>query len=187
MNAGHPRTIGIFGGSFNPPHVGHVLACHFALMAWGLDGMIVVPTFAHPFAKPMMAYDHRLAMTRLAFAHLGGAVEISEVEKELGGVSYTIDTVQELARRMPDVRLYLVVGSDVAGELPLWRDWDRLEQLVPPLVVPRMGVGEEGSEGLFLPRVSSSDLRRGFREGLDVGLAVPQAVKAYIDEHHLYR
>ncbi|PKO15335.1 nicotinate (nicotinamide) nucleotide adenylyltransferase [candidate division BRC1 bacterium HGW-BRC1-1] len=187
MTAVRPRAVGIFGGSFNPPHVGHVLACHFALMAWGLDGVVVVPTFAHPFAKPMAPYPHRLAMTRLAFAHLGAAVEISEVEKELGGVSYTVDTVQELAQRMPDVRLYLVVGSDVAEELPLWRDWDRLQELAPPLVVPRMGVVDDEDAGLFLPRVSSSALRDGLRNGQDVGLAVPQTVKEYIEANRLYR
>lgn len=188
MSAPAPR-VGVFGGSFNPPHVAHVLACHFALMAWGLDRVVVVPAFSHPFAKELAPFEHRLAMARLAFAHLGGTVEVSPLEGELGGVSYTVDTVRELARRNPGAALQLVVGSDVAGELHLWRDWEILRELAPPLVVPRMvaGSASEGQEGAFhLPAISSSEVRGALARGGDAGLALPRAVREYIARHGLY-
>lgn len=180
--------VGVFGGSFNPPHVAHVLACHFALMAWGLDRVVVVPAFSHPFAKELAPFDHRLAMARLAFAHLGAAVEVSPLEGELGGISYTVDTVRELARRIPGANLHLVVGSDVAGELHLWRDWETLRDLAPPLVVPRMVPGAAAEPGMtfHLPAISSSDLRGALAHGGDTGLALPRTVREYIALHNLY-
>jgi nicotinate-nucleotide adenylyltransferase len=104
-------NVGILGGSFSPPHMGHVLAAHYALMRWSLSKVLVIPSFAHPFSKPLPPFEHRLAMCRLAFKHLGSYAEICDIEQELGGVSYTIETVRELVRRNPDERYHLVVGG----------------------------------------------------------------------------
>ena len=95
------QSIGIFGGSFNPPHMGHVLACHYALLRWNLKKVIVVPSHAHPFGKPLPPFNDRLAMCRLAFGHLGANVEISEIEQEMEGISYTIDVVRKLVHLHP--------------------------------------------------------------------------------------
>lgn len=194
----------MFGGSFNPPHISHVLACLFALNAFPLDRILVIPNYRHPLDKALLPFSHRLAMTRLAFRHLEPWVEVSTVEEELGGISYTVDTLTELKRRMPGAVFRLIVGSDILVEVERWRRFDEVARLAPLLVVPRMlqpnggAAGEKARETgepaggqapgqLFLPAVSSTDIRRALAAGLDPGPAVPLAVRDYIRRHRLYQ
>ncbi|MBX7246063.1 MAG: nicotinate (nicotinamide) nucleotide adenylyltransferase [Candidatus Sumerlaeaceae bacterium] len=180
------ERIGLFGGSFNPPHVAHVLAVHYALSVWPLDRILVVPNFQHPFGKELANFDHRFEMTRLAFRHLGPNVEISAVERDLGEVSYTIDTVRELKRRYADTQFRLIVGSDILDEVDRWKDADQLAQLAPRIVLPRLIAGQEPI-GYFLPAISSTEIREGLTTGKDLTAMVPRDVLAYIDKHKLYR
>jgi nicotinate-nucleotide adenylyltransferase len=183
-----PGAIGIFGGSFNPPHMAHVLACQFALCAWPLERILVVPSFVHPFDKDLAPYEHRLEMARLAFTHIEPWVEVSRIEEEMGGVSYTVETVEELRRRFPKAQLHLIIGSDLVDELPQWKDSARLRKLAPPLVVPRPGTVEEAATGGFaLPAISSTEIRDLIMGGGDPGLALPRTVNEYVRRHDLYR
>jgi len=190
--ANAPETLAIFGGAFDPPHVGHVLAVHYVLLTSGASRVLVIPCAEHPFGKRQESFAARLAMCRLAFAHLGDAVEILDIEGERKGPSYTIDTVRELMRRRPNVRLELVVGSDSLDDLERWHEIDELRRLAPFRVLSRLEEGETphspNAEVLFcLPRVSSTTVREMLEKGGDVSSRVPAAVLDYIRRFDLYR
>ncbi len=118
-------NVAVFGGSFNPPHVAHVLACALVLAMEDVDRVLVVPAFRHPFGKPLAEYEERVTMCRLAFAGMP-AVEVSRVEQELGGESRTLRTVEHLASAHPDWKLRLVVGADILNEAPRWFGFDAI-------------------------------------------------------------
>ena len=186
--AAAPKRIGVFGGSFNPPHICHVLACQYALCAQPLDMVIVVPNFQHPFDKDLAPFAHRFWMTRIAFEHLAPFVEISRIEEELGGVSYTIDTVRALRQQNCWAEYHLVVGSDILDEIARWKEYEALVREAPLVVVPRLAPGDKPAPGQFgLPAVSSSAIRDRLRLGEDPGGVLPQGVLTYIREHGLYR
>lgn len=183
------KVIGILGGSFNPPHVAHVLVCQFALCCWPLDSIIVIPSFIHPFEKELEPFSHRFRMTELAFANLVPRVEISRIEEEMGGVSFTIDTIQELKRRLPDAALRLIVGSDIVPEMGKWKDIDTVRREAPPLVVPRLDASKGASvrkDGFYLPDLSSTKIREQLHNGNDPGVSVPWRVMDYIRFNGLY-
>lgn len=184
-----PSAIGILGGSFNPPHMGHVLAAHYALLRWPLKKVMVVPSFSHPFGKPLPPFEHRFAMCQLAFAHLGDNVEISNVEEQLGGVSFTVETIRELVRKYPGEHFRLIVGGDIMSDLPKWREVDELTKLAPLLVIPRLQEGNvlgAGDDGAALPDVSSTSIREQLAQGKIPPGTVPDKVAAYIRQHDVY-
>lgn len=181
--------IGIFGGSFSPPHMGHVLAAHYALLRWDLKQVFIVPSFKHPFGKYLPAYEKRLAMCELAFRHLGDGVVISDVERELGGVSYTVDTVRELTRLYPEEKFRLLVGGDILADTAKWREFDALVKMAPLLVIPRISDGEVqggGDHEAALPEVDSTMIRKHIADGAAPHGALPAQVLEYIREHGLY-
>jgi nicotinate-nucleotide adenylyltransferase len=180
--------VAIFGGSFNPPHVAHVLAVAAVLSTSPVNRVIVVPTFQHPFAKALAPYDDRVEMCRLAMAWLPG-VEISRLEQELGGESRTLRTVQHLKEKHPEWRLRLVMGADILTEAPKWYRFDEVCRLAPPLVLGRAGVSHPDAPAPLLPEVSSTEVRDRLAKGDYEGLAlvVPRAVLAFIRERGLYR
>jgi hypothetical protein len=110
--ARYSGSIAIFGGSFNPPHVAHVLAVTFVLATAEVDRVLVVPTFQHPFAKALASYEDRVRMCTLAMGWLP-RVEVSRVEEELGGESLTLRTLEHLHAQHPDWQMRLVIGADV--------------------------------------------------------------------------
>lgn len=184
-----PHAIGILGGSFNPPHVGHVLAAHYALLRWPINKVMVVPSFSHPFGKPLPAFKHRFAMCQLAFSHLGDNVEISNVEEQLGGVSFTIQTIRELVRKNPGQQFHLIVGGDILSELSKWKDVDELTKLAPLLVIPRLqdeNVLGQADEKAVLPDVSSTFIREQLTRGEIPQGTLPEKVAAYIRQHEVY-
>jgi nicotinate-nucleotide adenylyltransferase len=192
------RRIAIFGGSFNPPHVAHVLAVVYALSTAPIDEVLVVPVFRHPFAKELASFDERLAMCQLGLGWIPH-VTVSPVERELGGESLTLHTVEHLAAAHPDWSLRLLIGADVLGDLPKWHRFDRIAEMAPPLVLGRVGVVPpspgEGPVPIptaplpVLPRVSSTEIRAaiGARDLDAVRARVPSSVLEYIEAHGLYR
>jgi nicotinate-nucleotide adenylyltransferase len=175
--------LAVFGGSFDPPHVGHVFLAAYALSIAGVDKVLAAPTFEHAFGKPLTAFEHRMEMCRRAFAALP-AVEVSPVERELGGTSRTLRLLHELARRHPDHQLRLLIGSDILAESARWQGFDEIRALAPPIVVSRGGHGDAG--GPLFPRVSSTELRAALARGECDAEVLPRAVVAYIHEHKLY-
>ena len=174
------RRVAVFGGSFNPPHVGHLLATALVLATRDVDLVLVVPTYRHPFAKPLAPYDDRVTMCTLAMARLS-QVEISRVEEELGGESRTLRTLEHLHEAHPDWAMRLVMGSDTYAESSKWFRFDLVQSLAPPIVLAR------GSGGI-LPAISSTDVRARIAKGAwgELEELVPISVLSHIRERGLY-
>jgi nicotinate-nucleotide adenylyltransferase len=181
-------NVFLFGGSFNPPHVAHVLAVAYVLATQDADRVLVIPCFRHPFRKDLAPFEHRFAMCEHAMGWLPRTT-ISAVEQELGGESRTLRTVEHLARVHPDWRMRLVVGADILLEGRRWHGFDRVVELSPLLILGRAGVSAFGAPAAVLPELASSEIRQALREGRtsDVATLVPRTVLAYIDAHGLYR
>ncbi len=178
--------VAVFGGSFDPPHVSHLLCAAYVLATQPVDRILVVPTYAHPFGKKMADYSHRMAMCARAFADLH-RVEISNIEQEIGGESKTLYTLRALRDRHPDWSLRFVVGSDILHEKHKWFAWDEVVALAPLIVVGRVGFPHEGSRAAVIPEAASRDLRAALAHGDDVSDLVPAPVLEYVREHGLYR
>jgi nicotinate-nucleotide adenylyltransferase len=182
---GSPRRVGIFGGSFNPPHVAHVLAASYTLLVAPIDELCVIPVFQHPFAKELVPYEARLRMCELAFEAVAH-VSVSDVERELGGESRTLRTLEHLQRAHPDWSMRLVIGSDVVADLPKWHHFDRIAEIAPPFVLERRGVGP--GDKSVLPQVSSSEIRDLAKAGEmeQLTMLLPQRVLELVRAQGLY-
>jgi len=181
-------TIAIFGGSFNPPHVAHVLAAAFVLaMEEEIDELWVVPCFRHPFAKCLASFDDRFAMSELAFSWLP-RVRVSAIERDLGGESRTIRTIRHLQSVHPSWNLRLVIGTDIMTDAPRWDSFEEIARRAPPLVLSRKGFEGVGAcQGVF-PDVSSTRIRSAMEQGdFDLVRAWgPPAVVRHMMERSLY-
>jgi nicotinate-nucleotide adenylyltransferase len=181
--------VGIFGGSFNPPHVAHVLAALYVLSCSEIDRVLVVPTYQHPFAKALAPFADRMEMCRRAFEPLA-AVDISAVEEELGGESRTVRTLEHLHAAHPDWQMRLIVGADIVHEMDRWWSPERVRELAPPIVLGRVGiapaVGYDDAPRV-LPEVSSTSIRAALARGEPLDTMVPRRVLALIEERGLYR
>lgn len=174
----------MLGGSFDPPHLSHVMLALYGLSVGNLARVIVLPTFVHAFGKPLAPFEHRLRMCQLAFAHVT-PVEVSDLERELGGVSRTLRTLDALEQRHPATPLRLLVGSDILGQRDRWQNFALVEQRAPLLVAARSGDAHASGTPL-LPQVSSSEVRAALAQRGDTSQLLPASVRAYIDQHGLY-
>jgi nicotinate-nucleotide adenylyltransferase len=189
------HRVAIFGGSFNPPHIGHLLATALVLATRDVDLVLVVPTYQHPFAKSLAPYEDRLKLCTLAMGWLP-RVEVSRVEEELGGESRTLRTLEHLQAKHPDWTMQLVMGSDTFAETPKWFRFDLVEAIAPPIVLERCHAEADAPEAshetqrrALLPAISSTDVRALVAEGAWAALAdlVPASVLSHIRQHGLYR
>jgi nicotinate-nucleotide adenylyltransferase len=189
------ERIGVFGGTFDPPHVGHLVAAVNVRHALDLDRVLLVVANV-PWQKAdrvAAGPEDRYAMVAAAVAGVGG-LEASRVELDRGGESVTADTLEWLAGS-GDPALFLVVGADVAGELGTWRRLDAVQRLATLVVVDRPGApsgvvcgGWRGVERVEIPHldVSSTDLRARAAAGLPLDFLVPAPVIALIRQRGLY-
>ena len=186
-SASRDRIVGVFGGSFNPPHISHVLAAAAVVSLHALDSLLVIPTFMHPFAKSLAPYADRVKMCELAMGELP-RVTISRIEEELGGESRTLRTLTTLAERHPTWQLRLVMGADLVVEAPKWFGFERIREIAPPLVLGRVGITYEGCPEPILPAASSTEVRDLLRDQAwaDASQIVPARVLEYIKSHGLY-
>ncbi|MEM7434153.1 MAG: nicotinate (nicotinamide) nucleotide adenylyltransferase [Myxococcota bacterium] len=177
----------IYGGSFDPPHMGHVLAVAWALGAGEVDHVWVIPTWKHPFDKEHGAdFEARVEMCKLAFAGLRNA-EISTVERDLGGVSRTLSTIEALGTAHPEASFRLLIGADILGETNRWHRWPDVAAAAPPLVVGRAGYPLPDGCPIAIPDVNSTDIRQGLAQGSKMDGLVPHEVLAYVRAQGLYR
>ena len=189
--------LGIFGGSFDPPHVGHLLVAQDALDRLALDRLIVVPAAIQPLkggdAAPASA---RLEMARLTFSG-DSRFEVSSLELDRGGVSFTVDTLEEVARRHPAAERFLLLGADVLSSFAQWRQPERVLALARPVVLARAGTPVTLPEAFDATRllsldtrrvdVSSTEIRGRVRDGRSIRGFVTEAVAALIERDRLYR
>jgi nicotinate-nucleotide adenylyltransferase len=189
--------LGIFGGSFDPPHVGHLLAAQDALDRLALDRLAVVPTAIQPLKRAdATPGPRRLEMTRLTF---GGdpRFEVSGMELERGGVSFTVDTLEEFARRDPGAERFLLLGADVLPSFAQWKQPERVLALARPVILARSGSAVALPSGLDASRllpletrrvdVSSTEIRERVRAGKSIRGFVTDDVAALIERDGLYR
>lgn len=184
------KQIGIFGGSFNPPHVGHTLATLWALQTHAIDEIWWVPTHQHAFSKELAKFEDRVAMCELATEHIKN-VRISTIEQQLGGESRTIDTIKALREIHTDTDFWLIVGGDILNETDRWKNWDELITLVRLLVVGRAGFNldkPDPGEPFRLPDVSSTSIRDALSrfDYKALGPWLPRKVIDYIILNELY-
>lgn len=184
------KTVAVFGGSFNPPHIAHVLAATYVASLGICDHLVVAPVFAHAFEKELAPFEQRLELCRRAMGFIPG-VEISDIESGLAPPSYTLNTLQALQRANPEWRLRLVVGADVLGETHKWHAFDQVQALAPLLVLGRVGYARSDAPDAVLPDVSSTRIRELLRSDTPAAQAqlaklLPKAVRAGIREWQLY-
>jgi nicotinate-nucleotide adenylyltransferase len=198
------RRIGILGGTFNPPHRGHLALARSARAELDLEEVLVMPANIAPnkgAEREDPGPEHRLAMCRLAVAADAPGIVASPLEVERGGVSYTVDTLRTIHEREGDVELTLIVGADTARTLAGWREPVQLLELAKLAVAQRDGLASEDVREALLglhpaPRlsfltmdeipVSSSQVRAQVARGQPVNELVGEPVAAYIAEHGLY-
>lgn len=179
--------IALFGGSFNPPHVGHQMAALYVLETAAVDELWFVPTFQHPFDKVLAPFDDRLRMCELAATALGPRARVSDLERALGGPSRTLRTVQTLRQRHPHDVFSLVIGTDLIAEVDTWTGAADLRRLVPFIVVGRAGRGPApGPAEVAVPDVSSTEIRAALAAGRPPSAQVPKSVLDYIASRGLY-
>lgn len=188
------ERIGLFGGTFDPPHTGHLLAAGSALEQLGLDRVVLIPARRQPLKAGARITDgsHRLAMCR-RLAECDPRVVVDPVELGREGLSYTVDTVRTYRAAYPEADLVLLIGEDAAATLPQWRDPGAIAAMARIVVLSRDG-GATGPAGVVpverlstrRVEVSSSEIRARVLAGLPIRGLVPDGVAAYIVEHGLY-
>jgi nicotinate-nucleotide adenylyltransferase len=188
------ERLGILGGSFNPPHRGHLALARHARAQLGLERVLLMPAHISP-GKPAVADpgpERRLEMCRLAAAGVEG-VRASALEVERNGPSYTVDTLRTLHAEHPDNELVFILGGDVARTLPAWHESGALPALARFAVARRAqaepALAQWPIDTLTMPAIdiSSSLVRDRVRRGLAIADLVSPAVAAYIAAHGLYR
>lgn len=185
------RPWALFGGSFNPPHVGHVLATTYVMSVFPVAGVLVVPVYQHVFGKDLAPFADRLAMCEAAMGWIPQVV-IDPIERELGGESRTLHTIEALLAREPERSLRLVIGSDVLPDLPKWYRFERIAELAPPIILGRAGYPHPDAPAAVLPDVSSTWIRDALRvrdpaDRAKLEALVPARVIQHVDAQGLYR
>ena len=196
-------AVGILGGTFNPPHLAHLVCASEARAQLALERVVLVPTGVPPH-KPMEQEPgaaHRLEMCRLAAGGHRDWLTVSSIEVDRGGPSYTADTLREIHASQPGDELTFIVGGDMAWSLPSWREPEAILGLASVAVAERAGARREevrtrldamaGAARITyidVPRldISSSALRRRVREGRPLDYLVPDPVADYIEQRRLY-
>jgi len=187
--------LGIYGGSFDPVHLGHLLVGQAALEELGLDRLFFVPVAQSPFKGESQPASGAVRRQLLALALAGKTnCEIDDQEIRRGGISYTVDTLRDYVRRFPGAQLFYIIGADNAANLNAWREAGELATLAEFVAVPRPG----GAPAVFPPPfrgrtlkgfpfgVSSSQIRARVKAGLPVDSLVPPLVAGAIRDAGVY-
>jgi nicotinate-nucleotide adenylyltransferase len=197
--------IGVLGGSFDPPHIGHSLIAQQIQEIYSLDEIWLMPTFRHPFEKKTESSDHRLAMTKFLENKF---IKTSTIEIDQKQVSYTIDTVRKLTKKYPDHSFYWIIGSDQLAQVKKWKDWKELFKTSQFIVFPRPYEKENMEEvvkeafgldavpgniqlvpvkDVVLIDISSTKVRNRVKSGKSIHYMVDPQVESYIKKEKLYK
>jgi nicotinate-nucleotide adenylyltransferase len=194
--------IGIFGGTFDPPHFGHLIGAEFAMDACSLDRMLFIPAYRppHKIERALSKPSDRIAMLRLAIAG-NQKFELSPIELEREGKSYTVETLRALKYLWPLDTLMLIIGRDQFDSFDTWREPDEILKLAEITVLARTSDATHVERAYRATRfdsyvtfynmplidISSTEIRRRIHDGKSIRYQTPDAVLAYIEEHGLYR
>jgi nicotinate-nucleotide adenylyltransferase len=189
--------IGVFGGTFDPLHVGHLLVAGDARDSLQLDRLIFVPASAQPLkvdAPAVASQQDRLEMVRLAVAD-DANYHVDDAEIARKGLSYTVDTLEHLSRRNPGAELFLLLGQDAMDSFGQWKSPDRIRELATLALMQRSGAPgsrTKSSNGIVTVStrrvdVSSTEIRERLRAGKSIKGFVPESVERFIDARGLYR
>lgn len=190
------RRIGVFGGTFDPPHVGHLVAASDALQVLDLDVVLLVVANA-PWQKlgdrEISPAADRLEMVRRAVDGVDG-LEASDIEVRRGGLSFTADTLAALLHDEPDAHLFLILGNDAAAGFATWERHEEVAELADLVVVDRPGTPTPIDDGfdwfrIDIPEleISSTELRDRVADGRSISFLAPEPVASYVEERGLYR
>lgn len=201
------QRIGVFGGSFDPVHVGHLIIAEQFREGMGLDQVRFIPAKVSPFKQEQLPTTdkQRLEMLRLAIgAHPGFAIDDTEIRR--GGVSYSIETIRELQTQITGAAWFMLIGADSLTDFAKWKEPGELLDRVQLVVVRRGGHGEiawDALTGLTSPanidrirstaidvpaiEIASRDIRQRVQQGRSIRYMVPASVEAYIREHKLWQ
>ena len=177
-------VVAVHGGSFDPVHVGHLLAGAWVRWTGLADEVWAVPVASHPFGKrPVASFEERVALLETVAVGVPW-LRVSTIEGVLRAPNTTIDTLDALAARHPEHRFRLLVGADQLPDTPRWKDWAGIEQRYDPIVVGRQGSpGDETT--VSMPPVSASEIRDRVARGASIAALVPAVVAERIRE--IYR
>jgi nicotinate-nucleotide adenylyltransferase len=201
------KRIGIFGGTFNPIHMGHMIMAEKVCQQHHLSNILFMPAYIppHKYVNDLAEAHHRYQMIKAVISGKS-KFEVSDLEIKRKGKSYTIDTVQEILDHYgKDCEVFLIMGADSLNELELWKNIKRLSQLCHFVIVNRPGFKTEASTRLVeiigsnnildMERlrveinpvgISSTDIRKRLNDGVQIKDLVPECVEGYIKEHSLY-
>lgn len=174
--------IALFGGSFDPPHWGHVLAACYAKVAAPIDEVWVLPVARHPYGKQLSPWSQRWDLCQRAFAALPFVVVRDDEQHNQAG--FTVTLVEQLRAQQPHHTWYLIGGTDTARDLPRWHRGAELATLINVIAVPRRGYDYHPAA---LPELSSSLVRQQLAKGQTINDLVPPAVAELIATHQWYR
>ena len=188
--------IGLLGGSFDPPHTGHLLAASDAHEALSLDRVVLIPTANQPLktGQEVTPAEQRLAMTQLLVGD-DRRFTVDSIEIDRGGLSYTVDTLAALTERWVGAELFWLVGTDVTATFAKWREPGRIGELATVVVLQRTGeepnlAAMPATTRVLKTRridVSSTEIRRRISEGKSIRGFVPETVAEFIEMQGLYR
>jgi nicotinate-nucleotide adenylyltransferase len=189
-------SVCLYGGSYNPIHTAHLILAQIAREILNVPQITFIPAPSPPHKDHLLPWDVRYTMLNLAIID-NPSFTVSDVEKERGGVSYTIDTVRSFLNEAGHDRVYLLIGADSLLELHTWRNWEELLDLATVAVMGRPGRSLARVNEAVLKKViildtpmidiSATDIRKRVKEGKSIRYLVPDAVREYIEQHNLYR
>lgn len=194
--------LGLFGGTFDPIHLGHLILAEQCREACELDRVWFVVAGAPPHKQGYRTpVAHRLEMVRIAIAG-HAAFAVSEIEATGPGPHYSVETLETIQRDQPDDELFFLIGADSLADLPHWREPARIAQLativvvnrpgleeIDPVKLPVFGSGSHPPVPVTIPPIgiASTDLRKRLAERRSIRYMIPRGVEAYIEAHQLYR
>ncbi len=192
------KRIGIFGGTFDPPHLAHLIAGEIAVEAFALDKLFLIPANVppHKTGGNISSSEHRLTMTELA-AQGNEKFEVSRVELDRPGPSYTIDTLHEIQHQLSPEKILLFIGLDQMAIFHTWHKWEQILESAEVVVMIRPWQKFDEIDSSLIDRIkilpmplmdiSSTDIRARVRAGKSIRYLVPDGVREYIAEHRLYQ
>ena len=191
-------NIGILGGTFNPPHIGHLIVAEYVRESLSLDKVLFVPSAISPHKQHLevVSAHHRVAMLRCAIEG-NGYFSVSEIETRRGGISFTIDTLKGVKEEYRNDKLFLLIGMDNLVEFHSWKTPERILEMATLVVMTRPEVGDASPEIMLDGRarvcavpeiaISSREIRTRVKEGRSIRYMVPPPIEDYIISNSLYR